>query len=137
MQRVLFARLLLQDSRLVVLDEPFNAIDEKTVADLTNLIRRWHREGRTVLAALHDFDLVRQHFPQTLLLAREPVAWGETGRVLTPEHLMKARRMCGAFDEEPSAVSQPSDDRSGVSSPAGNDRADVTERVPGLALRRV
>jgi zinc/manganese transport system ATP-binding protein len=99
MQRALFARLLLQDSRLIVLDEPFNAIDDKTVADLTDLIRRWHREGRTVLAALHDFDLVRRHFPQTLLLAREPVAWGETGRVLTVEHLMKARRMSGAFDE--------------------------------------
>jgi zinc/manganese transport system ATP-binding protein len=99
MQRVLFARLLLQDSRLIVLDEPFNAIDDRTVADLIALVHRWHGEHRTVLAALHDMDLVRRHFPQTLLLAREPVAWGETGRVLTPENLMKARHMCEAFDE--------------------------------------
>jgi zinc/manganese transport system ATP-binding protein len=48
---------------------------------------------------------VRRHFPQTLLLAREPVAWGETGRVLTTENLMKARRMCEAFDEDAPACS--------------------------------
>ena len=78
MQRMLFARVLLQDARLIVLDEPFNAIDAKTSADLLALVRRWHDEKRTVLAALHDMDLVRAHFPETLLLARGPVAWGPT-----------------------------------------------------------
>jgi zinc/manganese transport system ATP-binding protein len=52
-----------------------------------------------VLAALHDIDLVRTAFPETLLLARERVAWGPTGEVLTAENLNKARRMCEAFDE--------------------------------------
>ena len=85
MQRMLFARLLLQDARVIVLDEPFNAIDAKTSADLFDLVRRWHGEQRTVLAALHDIDFVRTHFPETLLLAREPVAWGATVDVLTPE----------------------------------------------------
>jgi zinc/manganese transport system ATP-binding protein len=103
MQRMLFARLLLQDARLIVLDEPFNAIDAKTCADLLDLVRRWHSERRTVLAALHDVDLVRTNFPETLLLAREKVAWGETAQVLTPENLLKARRMCEAFDEEAAA----------------------------------
>jgi zinc/manganese transport system ATP-binding protein len=98
MQRVLFARLLLQDARLIVLDEPFNAIDAKTVADLCTLVQRWHGERRTVLAALHDLELVRANFPEVLLLARSPVAWGPTGDVLTPENLLKARRMCEAFD---------------------------------------
>jgi len=100
MQRVLFARLLLQDSRLIVLDEPFNAIDARAVADLLTIVHRWHDEGRTVLAALHDLDLVRAHFPQALLLAREAVAWGDTGRVMTPENLSTARRMCEAFDDQ-------------------------------------
>ena len=36
-----------------------------------------------MLAALHDLDLVKAIFPQTLLLAREPVAWGPTAEVLT------------------------------------------------------
>ena len=88
MQRMLFARVLLQDARLIVLDEPFNAIDTKTSADLLALVRRWHAEGRTVLAALHDMDLVRANFPDTLLLARGPVAWGATSEVLTAENLL-------------------------------------------------
>jgi zinc/manganese transport system ATP-binding protein len=98
MQRVLFARLLLQDARLIVLDEPFNAVDAKTITDLCALVQRWHGEQRTVLAALHDLDLVRANFPQALLLARTPVAWGATRDVLTPENLLKARQMCEAFD---------------------------------------
>ena len=103
MQRMLFARLLLQDARVIVLDEPFNAIDAKTSADLLDLVRRWHSERRTVLAAVHDIDLVKDAFPQTLLLARESVAWGATADVLTPENMLKARRMCEAFDEEAQA----------------------------------
>jgi zinc/manganese transport system ATP-binding protein len=103
MQRMLFARLMLQDARLIVLDEPFNAIDAKTSADLVLLVKRWHAEGRTVLAALHDMDLVRAHFPETLLLAREPVAWGATAQVLTDANLVDARRMCEAFDEHAAA----------------------------------
>jgi zinc/manganese transport system ATP-binding protein len=103
MQRLLFARVLLQDAQLIVLDEPFNAIDARTAADLLMLVKHWHAEGRTVLAALHDIDLVAAHFPETLLLAREVVAWGATREVLTPDNLAKARRMCEAFDDSASA----------------------------------
>ena len=78
MQRALFARLLLQDADIILLDEPFTAIDARTTADLLALVRPWHDEGRTVVAVLHDMEMVRQAFPRTLLLAREPVAWGET-----------------------------------------------------------
>ncbi|MDF2996691.1 MAG: transporter related protein [Xanthobacteraceae bacterium] len=99
MQRALFARLLLQDARLILLDEPFTALDAGTVADLVALIERWNGEGRTVIAVLHDMDLVRHHFCEVLLLARSKVAWGATGEVLTPENLLRARRMCEAWDE--------------------------------------
>jgi len=103
MQRMLFARVLLQDARLIVLDEPFNAIDARTSADLLTLVRRWHAEKRTVLAALHDMDIVRANFPETLLLARGQVAWGATAEVLTTENLLEARRMCEAFDDSAAA----------------------------------
>jgi zinc/manganese transport system ATP-binding protein len=62
-------------------------------------VKHWHAEGRTVLAALHDIDLVAAHFPETLLLAREQVAWGETAEVLTAHNLDEARRRCEAFDD--------------------------------------
>lgn len=96
LQRVLFARLLLQDARLVLLDEPFNAIDARTMTDLIAVIHRWHGEGRTVVAVLHDHDIVRAHFPDTLILARELVAHGPTDQVLTAENQFRARQMCEA-----------------------------------------
>lgn len=106
MQRVLFARLLLEDARLIVLDEPFAAIDSKSAEDLLAIVQRWHREDRTVLAALHDLELVKASFPEALLLAREPVAWGPSAHVLTPENLLKARQMCEAFDERAAACAE-------------------------------
>jgi zinc/manganese transport system ATP-binding protein len=99
MQRALFARVLLQDAPTILLDEPFAAVDEATVADLLGLVARWQGEGRTVIAVLHDLDMVRRHFPQTLLLAREPIAWGATAEVLTPANLQRARSMQQAWDE--------------------------------------
>jgi zinc/manganese transport system ATP-binding protein len=98
-RRALFARLILQDCPVVLLDEPFTGIDARTVDDLLALIAAWHAEGRTVIAALHDLAQVRAHFPSTLLLAREPVAWGPTARVLTQENLARARNLSEAWDE--------------------------------------
>jgi zinc/manganese transport system ATP-binding protein len=98
-QRALFARVMLQDAAVILLDEPFTAIDEKTTADLIALMQRWHGEKRTVVAVLHDIDMVRRVFPEALLMAREPVAWGDTAEALAPENLLKARRMTEAWDE--------------------------------------
>lgn len=98
-QRLLFARLLLQDAALILLDEPFNAVDAKTTNDLLQLVRHWQQQQRTVVAVLHDDALVHQHFPQTLLLARELVGWGATAEVLTAPHLARARSMAEAWDD--------------------------------------
>jgi zinc/manganese transport system ATP-binding protein len=99
MQRALFARLLLQDARLILLDEPFASLDSGTVSDLLELVRRWHAEERTVITVLHDYEIVRSRFPEALLLARSPVAWGPTAEVLKPENLLRARSMTEAVDD--------------------------------------
>ncbi|MBG7620484.1 metal ABC transporter ATP-binding protein [Herbaspirillum sp. AP02] len=98
-QRVLFARILLQDAEVILLDEPFNAIDARTTGDLLRIISAWHAERRTVIAVLHDHDQVRRSFPQTLLLARNVVAWGETAEVMCEDNLQRARAMAEAVDE--------------------------------------
>lgn len=98
-QRVLFARLLLQDAPLVLLDEPFSAIDTRTANDLMDLVLRWHGEGRTIIAVLHDLDQVRTHFPEALLLARHVIAWGATAEAISPGNLLEARRMTEAWDD--------------------------------------
>ena len=101
LQRTLFARLLLQDASLVLLDEPFVSVDARTMSDLLHVIQRWHEEGRTVLAVLHDEETVRAHFPDTLMLARELVAHGPTSKVLTAENRFRARQMCEACQGPP------------------------------------
>ncbi|MEM7253892.1 MAG: metal ABC transporter ATP-binding protein [Pseudomonadota bacterium] len=98
-QRVLFARMLLQDCPVILLDEPFTAIDAKTTADLLRVVVGWHGEGRTVIAVLHELDTVRENFPNALLMAREPVAWGATADTLRAENLFRARQMAEAWDD--------------------------------------
>ena len=89
-RRVLFARLMLQDAAVLLLDEPFAAVDAATMVDLLRIVARWHAEGRTVIAVLHDLDQVRAHFPRTVLLARCCIASGDTVDVLTAENLARA-----------------------------------------------
>lgn len=90
LQRALFARALMQDAQLLLLDEPFAALDSRTTFDLVRLLRRWRDQGRTVVAVLHDLELVRAHFDHALLLARRCIACGETANVATPDNLRQA-----------------------------------------------
>ena len=106
-QRVLFARLLLQDAPVVLLDEPFNAVDARTAADLLAMVRRWHGEGRTVVAVLHDLDLVRGEFPETLMLARDCLGWGPTAEVLTAANRLSARAMAESWADGAGECARP------------------------------
>jgi zinc/manganese transport system ATP-binding protein len=102
LQRVLFARLIVQDAPIILLDEPFSALDAATTHDLLAVTEKWHRAGRTVIAVLHDLDMVREHFEQTLLIARELVAWGPTQEVLTPAYLQQANQRSLAWQDSAS-----------------------------------
>jgi zinc/manganese transport system ATP-binding protein len=94
MQRALFARLIMHDAPILLLDEPFSAVDKATTDDLMVLLHRWHQQGRTVIVVLHDLHTIRQNFPETVLLAGQLVAWGDTESVLTAENLHLARHLC-------------------------------------------
>ena len=89
-QRVLFARLMVQNADVFLLDEPFAAIDTRTTADLMQVLRDWHHQGKTVIAVVHDLPQVQAFFPEVLLLARECIAWGPTPTVMTEDNLRKA-----------------------------------------------
>ena len=100
-QRVLFARLIVQDCPIILLDEPFAAVDARTTADLLEIVRSWHRERRTVVVVLHQVAQVRADFPETLLLAREVIDWGPTERVLHPDNLLRAWGLPDALADGP------------------------------------
>lgn len=99
-QRARFARLMLQDAPLVLLDEPFSAIDSSTVDDLAQLIHHWHHEGRTVISVLHDLEHVRAAYPEVMLLSRELIARGRPADVLTPDTLARARQAAETRDAD-------------------------------------
>ena len=94
LQRALFARLTLHDAGVYMLDEPFSALDRATTEDLIKLLLEWNAQGKTVIVVLHDLELVREHFPHALLLARQGLGWGPTHEVLTPENLHLAKHLC-------------------------------------------
>lgn len=90
-QRLLFARLFLQQGQVILLDEPFANIDPGTVDDLMRLLLIWQKEGKTILVVTHDLDLVRRYFPQTLIVSQHVIDAGPTPKVLCKKNLFKAR----------------------------------------------
>ncbi len=89
-RRALFARVIVQDAAIVLLDEPFAGVDAATSEELLRLVQRWHAEGRTLIVALHDLEQVVAIFPETLLLMCKVIAWGATATALTSEKLVAA-----------------------------------------------
>jgi zinc/manganese transport system ATP-binding protein len=74
-QRVLFARTIVQEASLILLDEPFTAVDAATTNLLLSVIEDWQVQGRTLIVVLHDMDLVVRHFSRTLLLSGGAGHW--------------------------------------------------------------
>lgn len=89
-QRMLFARIYVQGASLIILDEPFTAIDSQTCDHLINVILEWYEQGKTILVVMHNLDLVKKYFPETLLLGRSCIGWGQTKSVLTSKNLNQA-----------------------------------------------
>ncbi len=69
-QRVLLARLIVQDASLILLDEPFTGVDEKTQAVILEEIKAWHRMGKTIFCVLHDLKCVKEHFQNIIKLSK-------------------------------------------------------------------
>lgn len=97
-QRLLFARLSLQDAQIILLDEPFAAIDAPTMDILAGLLKSWQNEGKAIITVLHDLDIVRAFFPTTLILAKTAIAWGETKKVLTSVNLKRAKTESSSWE---------------------------------------
>lgn len=90
LRRALFARMLLQDADVLLLDEPLATIDAATAADLWELIRRLHRDGKTVVVVMHDIAVVRADCTAVILLANELIAQGSPAEALTDSNLQRA-----------------------------------------------
>lgn len=89
-QRVLFARALAQEGRILLLDEPMNGVDPQTQELFLELLATYRREGRTIVMATHDLHQVAEHCDTVCVLNRRLVAFGPTADALTEEVLRDA-----------------------------------------------
>jgi ABC-type Mn2+/Zn2+ transport system ATPase subunit len=80
-QRVLIARALVQDARLLLLDEPYSGLDGASAERLTGLLDELAAGGSGVVVATHDLDQARAH-DLVLCLNHAQIAFGAPGDVL-------------------------------------------------------
>jgi len=91
-QRALIARCLVQQPKLLLLDEPTAHLDLAYQAEILSLLQRLNgRDGFSILAVLHDLNLAAQFFSHFVLLHEGRVlAEGAPGEVLVAETLSSA-----------------------------------------------
>lgn len=89
-KRMLIARALAQEAKILLLDEPLTALDAIAQESLLSLTKELTKQGLAIIVAMHELDLVAKNFSRVLLLRTRPVALGSPKEVLTPEALRAA-----------------------------------------------
>ena len=89
LQKTLFARVIMQDAPLIILDEPFAAVDQNTEQHLLRIIDRWQKEHRAVLLVVHDLSAVIDHCSHALLLRNGAANFGPVLDVLSHDRLVE------------------------------------------------
>ena len=89
-KRVFVARALAQQSRVILLDEPFTGVDVKTEEAIVSLLRELRAEGRLILVSTHNLGSVPEFCDHVVLINRTVLACGPTAEVFTAENLARA-----------------------------------------------
>ena len=88
-KRVFLARALAQQSRVILLDEPFTGVDVNTEEAIVALLRSLREEGRVMLVSTHNLGSVPEFCDRTVLLKGTVLAYGPTAEVFTQANLEK------------------------------------------------
>lgn len=89
-QRVLVARALVAQPRLVLLDEPFNGLDEPNREALLSLISQAKAQGTAFMISTHDYRVATEVCDESLIVAGRQIACGPTSEVFRPEIINEA-----------------------------------------------
>ena len=89
-QRVFLARALAKQAELLILDEPFTAVDRKTEDIIFDIFQELRAEGKTLLVISHDLGDSLAIYDQLLLLNKQLIAQGTRREVVTSDNLERA-----------------------------------------------
>ncbi len=89
-KRVFLARALAQDSRVILLDEPFTGVDVQTEDEIIDLLRAMRDEGRVMLVSTHNLGSVPEFCDRTILIKGTVLAHGPTEEIFTSKNLERA-----------------------------------------------
>lgn len=103
-QRGLLARAIASAPRLLLLDEPFNGLDQKNRDALIHTLQRLKADGVAVLVSTHDLELARAVCDGILLLNGGQVAFGPRDEVLTLANVQQAFSEVGVEMDEHTVV---------------------------------
>ena len=89
-KRVFLARALAQQSRIILLDEPFTGVDAKTEFAVMELLKTLRDEGYLMLVSTHNLGAVPQYCNEVVLINRELIAHGDIAEIYTVDNLERA-----------------------------------------------
>ena len=89
-QRVFIARAMAQDTRLMVLDEPFSGVDQTAEQEIIESLDILTHHGITLLLSTHHMDNEALHFDKILILRKRLLAYGSPAKTLTAANLRDA-----------------------------------------------
>ncbi|MDP5308154.1 manganese/iron ABC transporter ATP-binding protein [Paracoccus spongiarum] len=89
-KRVVLARALAQDARVILFDEPFTGVDVQTEEAIIALLREMRAEGRVMLVSTHDLGSVPEYCDRVVMVKGTVLASGPTETTFTPANLRRA-----------------------------------------------
>ena len=92
--RVLIARLIIQDTPIILADEPLAGLDPQQQIKVMRLFQQLAASGKTIIASIHDLTQAALWCDELVLIDKgELKAQGRPPAVLTPHHLAETYRI--------------------------------------------
>lgn len=89
-RRVFIARALVQETDIILLDEPFSGVDITSEDEIMETLEHLNSTGITIILSTHDLQTASTRFDRLMLLNQQLIAIGKAEDVFTPENLRRA-----------------------------------------------